>query len=198
MTTMALAMGRRGVRQGHSLRVGAVAGLAGVLAVLLVVALLSSRSPGHSGSDLAARQTAIANWEGAVHPLISSGGQVVALGPRTAAADLASHKVPDAQMLTMATGWVRQLSDLRQQIAAVSTPPSLRAAHDLLDTAMAGYVTASSDLLAATSATGPQRAQLLSDAATAGKAADHQYDLATAAIAGLRAQLDLPTDWSGS
>ena len=198
MTTMALAMGRRGDRQAQSLRVGAVAGLAGVLAVLLVVALLSSRSPGHSRSDLAARQTAVANWEDAVHPLISSGGQVVALGPRTAAADLASHKVPDAQMQTMATGWVRRLSDLREQIAAVSTPPSLRAAHDLLDGAMAGYVTASRDLLAASSATGAQRIQLLGDSTTAGKSADHQYDLAIAAIARLRAELDLPTDWSGS
>jgi hypothetical protein len=198
MTTMALAMGRRGDRQAQSLRVGAVAGVAGVLVVLLVVAALSSRSHGHSGSDRAARQTAVANWEDAVHPLISSGGQVVALGPRTAAADLASHKVPDAQMRSMASGWVRRLSDLREQIAAVSTPPSLRAAHDLLDTAMAGYVTASNYLLAASSASGSQRAQMLSDAATAGKAADHQYDLATAAIARLRAELDLPTDWSAS
>jgi hypothetical protein len=195
---MALAMGRRGDRQARSLRTGAVAGMAGVLVVLLVVTVWSSRHSTPITSDLAARQSAVATWEDAVHPLISSGGQVVALGPRTAAADLASHKVPDAQMRSMASGWVRRLSDLREQIAAVPTPPQLRAAHDLLDRAMAGYVDASSDLLAATSATGARRSQLLSDAAAAGKAADQQYDKAMAVIAGLRAELDLLPDWSGS
>jgi hypothetical protein len=198
MTSMALAVGNRGSRQSRSLRLGAVAGITTGLVVLLVLALLSSRHSTSSSSALAARQSAVADWEAAVHPLISSGGQVVALGPRTAAADLASHKVTDAQMRAMAAGWVRRLSELRAQIAAVPTPAQLRTAHDLLDTAMGGYVTASSDLLEATSATGARRGQLLAEAGAAGKAADHTYDQATATIARLRADLDLPTDWSGS
>ena len=198
MTSMALTMGNRARTQVGSLRLGAVVGIVFGLVVLLVFALLSSRSTPTTPHDLAARQSAVADWEAAVHPLISAGGQVVALGPRTAVADLASRKVPDAQLRTMAAGWVRRLSDLRTQIAAVPTPQQLRPAHDLLDAAMAGYVTASTDLLDAASATGPQRAQLLTDAAAAGKAADRQYDQAVAALARVRADLDLPTDWSGS
>jgi hypothetical protein len=194
---MALAIGSRGGRQSHSLRLGAAAGMGAGLILLLVFALLSS---GRSTSrhDLAARQTAVAKWEDAVHPLISSSGQVVALGPRNAAADLTSHRVPDAQMRSMASAWVSRLSDLREQVAAVPTPAQLRSAHDLLDTAMAGYVTASRDLLAASSETGPRRIQLLGDSTTAGKTADHQYDLAISALARLRAELDLPIDWSTS
>jgi hypothetical protein len=195
---MALTIGRRGDRQSRSMRLGAAAGVVAGLVILLVFALVSSRPSDDGAPDLAARQAAVLDWEDAVHPLISSGGQVVALGPRNAAADLAAHKVSAAQMQTMASGWVRRLSALREQIAAVPTPPSLRSAHDLLDTAMAGYIAASEDLLAAASATGARREQLLNEAATAGKSADHTYDLATAAIARLRTELDLPTDWSGS
>ena len=68
---------------------------------------------------------------------------------------------------------------------------------NLLGSAMQGYITASRDLLAAASATGAQRTELLAQASAAGKAADATYDKAVAAIAALRAELDLPTDWSG-
>jgi hypothetical protein len=198
MTSMALAIGSRGSRHSRSLRLGAVAGIATGLVVLLVFALLASRHSSSGATNLAARQDAVSAWEDAVHPLITSGGQVVALGPRTAAADLASHHGTDAQLRVMATGWVRRLSGLRTQIAAVPTPAQLRSAHDLLDTAMGGYVTASRDLLEAASVTGPRRSELLAEAAAAGKAADHTYDQAVTAIANVRAELDLPTDWSRS
>src|SRR4051812_13592070 len=176
MTSMALAMRGRGDRQARSLRLGAVAGIAAGLAALLTVALISSRTS--SGPDLASRQSAVTTWEDTVHPLLTNGGQVVALGPRTAVAALTQQTMTDAEMHGKATGWVRRLSELRAQIAAVQPPASLRKAHALRDTAMAGYVTASRDLLDATAATGARRTQLLSDAAAAGKAADHNYDLA--------------------
>lgn len=200
MTSMALALGRRGDRQARSLQMGAVAGMAAGLLILLAFALVSARytSPEPFAEAVTAQQLAVDDWETAVHPLILTGSEVVALGPRTGVADLAQHKVPDAQMRTMATGWVQRLSELRAQIAAVTTPPSLRGAHDLLDTAMAGYVTASRDLASAAAATGPRRDQLLADAATAGKTADQNFDLAAATIARLRADLKLPTDWSAS
>jgi hypothetical protein len=199
MTSMALAIGTRGPRRARSLRIGAVVGIAAGLAVILLVALLSSRSPsGGAAEERAAQQLAVDDWENAVHPLVLSSGEVVARGPRTGVADLAGRKVGDARMRTLASGWVRQLSELRTQLAAVATPVALRPAHDLLDTAMAGYVTASQDLLDAASATGARRAGLLTAAAAAGKAADRQYDQAAAAIAHLRAALNLPTDWSGS
>jgi hypothetical protein len=159
--------------------------------------LLASRgSPSAGHSDLGARQAALVSWEAAIQPLVSSGGQVVALGPRTSIAQLQEHKVTDVEMRTMASGWVRRLSELQQRIAAVPTPGSLRTAHDLLGRAMSGYVTASRDVLEATSVTGARRTQLLQAAAAAGKAADHSYDLAVAAIAAQRAELSLPTDWS--
>jgi hypothetical protein len=194
MTSMAFGAG---VRQGRSLRLGAVGGIVAAMALLLVLALLSSRGPQSGGhSDLGARQAALVSWEAAIQPLVSSGGQVVALGPRTSIAQLEEHKVTDVQMRSMASGWVRRLSELQQQIAAVPTPGSLRTAHELLGTAMSGYVTASRDVLEATSATGVRRTQLLKAAAAAGKTADHSYDLAVAAIAAQRAELSLPTDWS--
>jgi hypothetical protein len=198
MTSMALAIGSRGPRRVRSLRIGAVVGIAAGLAVILLVALLSSRSPsGGVAEERAAQELAVDDWENAVHPLVLSSGEV-ALGPRAGVADLAGRKVADAQMRTMASEWVRRLSGLRTQMAAVATPVALRPAHDLLDTAMAGYVAASQDLLDAASATGARRAELLTAAAAAGKAADRQYDQAAAAIAHLRAALNLPTDWSGS
>jgi phosphatidylserine/phosphatidylglycerophosphate/cardiolipin synthase-like enzyme len=186
-----------GARQGRSLRLGAVAGIVAAMALLLVFALLSSRgSPSGGHSDLGSRQAALVSWEAAVQPLVESGGQVVALGPRKALGQMEGHTVTDVEMRTMATGWVRQLSQLQQQIAAVPTPQALRSAHEQLGTAMSGYVTASRDVLEATSATGARRAQLLKAAAAAGTAADHTYDLAVAAIAAQRAELSLPTDWS--
>ncbi|MDX6197548.1 MAG: hypothetical protein QOJ79_699 [Actinomycetota bacterium] len=198
MTSMALTIGRRGSRQARSLRLGAAAGIGAAMLSLVVVALLSSRGSSKPAHDLAARQSAVSDWEATVHPMISSGGEVVALGPRTAVADLAQRKVPDARMQQMATGWVRRLSELREQIAAVPTPTELRPAHALLDSAMAGYVSASRDLFDAASAIGQRRTALLEAAAAAGRTADHEYDQAMATIARLRAQLDLPTDWSDS
>ena len=96
-----------------------------------------------------------------------------------------------------ATGWVRRLTELRQQIAAAPTPAELRPALALLDTAMAGYVTASRDLLSASGALGAPRSQMLAAASAAGKAADTSYDQGTAAIAHLRSQFSLSPDWSG-
>lgn len=193
MTAMTFGIGHR---QGRSLRLGAVAGVVAAVAVLLVVALLASGTSSHSAAPKP-DASALVVWEAAVQPLVTSGGQVVALGPRTAVAQLAQHKVTDAAMKDMASGWVRRLSQLDGQIAAVPTPDFLRPSHALLGSAMDGYVTASRDVLAATAATGARRDQLLRDASAAGKAADHDYDRATAAIAALRAQLSLPTDWSG-
>ena len=201
MTSVALALGRRSARDARSLHLGLIAGLGTGLVLLLLFAgfsSVSSRSSARQAQALAAQQAAVADWEEAVHPLIESGGQVVALGPRTSIADLEESTAPDPQKQSMANAWVRRLTELRQQIAAVPTPQSLRTAHELLDSAMAGYVTASRDLAAAAVAGGAQRTQLLSAAAAAGKAADHQYDLATAAIARLRAQLKMPTDWSST
>ena len=198
MTSMALTIGRRGDRQSRSMRLGAAAGVAAGLVILLLFTLVSSRSSDGGAHELGLRQAAVLDWEDAVHPLIEQSGEVVALGPKASIKDLAPNGQPDPELQRMATAWVHRLTDLRRQIAAVTTPSSLRSAHDLLDAAMAGYVTASRDLAAAAVATGSRRTQLLSDATDAGTAADHQYDLASAAIARLRAELDLPTDWSGS
>lgn len=200
MTTMAFGMG---VRQGRSLRIGAAGGVVAGLGVLLVLAVLASgsRSSAPSGAALVAladRQAAVTSWEAAVKPLIDSGGQVVALGPRKAIGQLQQGAVTDAAMRNMAAGWVRRLSSLQQEIAAVPTPDSLRRAHALLSVAMSGYVIAARDLLAAASAAGASRAQMLTAAATAGTDADKTYDQATKAIAEIRAQLSLPTDWSTS
>jgi HPt (histidine-containing phosphotransfer) domain-containing protein len=198
MTTMAFG---RGVRHGPSLRFGAVGGIAGALALLLVLAALAGRSSGPRRSpliELADRQAAVESWEAAVHPLIESGGQVVALGPRKAIGQLQQGTITPTAVEDMATGWVRRLSELQRQLAAVATPVSLRRAHELLGSAMAGYVQASRGVLAAASETGARRAELLTAAAAAGTAADKTYDDATAAIASLRAALSLPTDWSAS
>lgn len=194
MTAMAFGAG---IRRERSLRLGAVAGIVAAMALLLILALLSAGgSPSGARSDLGARQAALVSWEAAIQSLVGSGGQVVALGPRKALGQLEGHTVTDVDMRIMATGWVRRLSELQQQIAAVPTPQSLRAAHEQLSTALGGYVTASRDVLEATSATGVRRTELLKAAAAAGTAADHTYDLAVAAIAAQRAELSLPTDWS--
>ena len=202
MTAAVVAVGRRG---GRSLLIGSAVGV--VTALLLAALLLSydvlpSRSaapqPAAAGTLLAERQAAIVRWEEAVQPLVLSGGQVVARGPRTGIGDIERGTFPTLVLQDMASGWVRRLSALDQQIGAVSTPDFLRPAHALLGEAMEGYVTASQNLLAATTATGAQQTQLLEDAAAAGNSADAIYDKATAAIAAWRAQLNLPTDWSSS
>ncbi|MBK5307709.1 MAG: hypothetical protein JJD92_13570 [Frankiaceae bacterium] len=198
MTAMAFGMRSRDHR---SMRLGVVGGVVGALALLLVLAVLASGSSEPRTSplvELADRQEAVTTWEAAVHPLIESGGQVVALGPRKAIGQLRDGTATPSAMTAMANGWVRRLSDLRQQLAAVPTPAALRPAHQLLDAAMSGYVQASRELVAAASATGTRREELLTAAAAAGTAADKTYDEATAAIAALRSQLHLPTDWSAS
>ena len=198
MTTMALGMGRRDPR---SLRLGLAGGIVGALVLLLVVALLGSGSPEPRVSpliELADRQHAVVAWEDAVHPLLESGGQVVALGPRQAIGQLREGSVTAAAMTDMAGGWVRRLSELQRQIAAVPTPASLRPARELLDVAMTGYVQASRDLVAAATADVAHREALLTSAAAAGTAADKKYDEAVAFVASLRDQLDLPPDWSHS
>jgi hypothetical protein len=198
MTTMALGMGRRDPR---SLRLGLVGGIVASFLLLLVVALLGSGSSQPRTSsliELADRQQAVVAWEDAVHPLLESGGQVVALGPRKGIGQLRDGSVRAAAMTDMAGGWVRRLSELQRQIAAVPTPASLRHAHELLDVAMTGYVQASRDLQAAANASGARREALLTAAAAAGTAADKTYDEAVASIASLRDQLNLPPDWSRS
>lgn len=198
MTTVALRVTGRHVR---SARLGAAAGGLLVLVLMLTFGFVASSSrPGGatlSATELASRRAAVADWEAAVRPLIVSGGEIVALGPRVAVGQIRDQSLPDAVMAGKASRWITRLTALTEQIAAVPTPAPLREAHDLLGAAMRGYLTASRDLLAATRATGTRRADLLTAAAAAGTAADHTYDQAMAAVARLRTQLGLPTDWSG-
>ena len=191
-------------RSGRSLLIGSAVGIiAAVLlaAVLSTTGVLSSGSsatrPSSASALFADRQAAIVRWEALVQPLVRSGGQVVALGPRTGIGEIQRRKLSTPVLQNMASGWVRRLSTLNQQIAVIPTPDFLRPAHALLSEAMDGYVSASRNLLAATTATGARQTQLLDEAAAAGTAADRTYDRATAAIADWRAQLNLPTDWSG-
>lgn len=175
-----------------------VVGLAlGVVAALMFAGVTSLGSPGARPDVAAERRTAIVTWQAAVHPLVLSGGQVVALGPRTGVGQIQEGELAPAVLADMAGGWLRRLSALDAEIAAVPTPDFLRPAHALLNDAMDGYVTAARHLLAAATATGPRQAELLAAAVAAGTAADRTYDRATAAIAAWRAQLNLPTDWSG-
>ena len=201
MTVAVLGIDRRG---GRSLLIGSAVGIvaaATLAAVLSTTGVLSSWSsdtqPSSASALFAERQAAIVRWEALVQPLVLSGGQVVALGPRTGIGEIQRRKLSTPVLQNMASGWVRRLSALNQQIAAVPTPDFLRPAHALLSEAMDGYVSASRNLLAATTATGARQTQLLDEAAAAGTAADRTYDRATAAIADWRAQLNLPTDWSG-
>ncbi len=185
-------------RANRSLRLGVVAGALVCTAALAGAAVLAGQ--GGSGSTPRvdpAQRSALVAWEDAVHPLVQSAGQVVALGPRTGIADIAEGKEPDAQLQQMAAGWERRLTVLQRQVAALSPPEFLEPAAATLNDAMAGYVTAASELSAAATAHGARRTSLIAAASAAGKNADHLYDQATAAIAHWRSRLGLPTDWSG-
>lgn len=187
-------------RADRNLRMGVVVGAVVTVAALVGAGLAASQSGGSSPATQhgnASARSALVSWEGAVHPLVVSAGQVVALGPRTGVAAVAHPTLPMAQLHHMASGWATRLSALQQQVAGVRAPGFLHDADSLLDQAMAGYVTAANDLLTATTARGWRRTALLNDASAAGKSADHLYDLATAAIAAWRVRLGLPADWSG-
>jgi hypothetical protein len=198
MTTAVYSVSVRSALSWHRRR-SLVLGVAfGVLAALMVAGVMSLGSSGPRPDVAAERRTAIVTWQAAVHPLVLSGGQVVALGPRTGIGQIQEGKLAPGVLADMAGGWARRLSALDAEIAAVPTPEFLRPAHALLNDAMDGYVTAARQLLAAATATGARQAELLAAAAAAGTAADRTYDRAIAAIAEWRAQLSLPTDWSGS
>lgn len=185
-------------RADRSLRLGVVVGAVVCAAALGGAALVASQSGGSSAPAVDhAKRSALVEWERSVRPLISSAGQVVALGPRTGIHDIGTRAEPDAKLHDMATGWESRLSTLRDEIAQLDAPPFISPAAVLLDRAMAGYVTASHDLVLATTARGARRTSLLDAAAAAGKNADHLYDDATAAIAQWRSRLGLSPDWSG-
>lgn len=204
MTVVVIGLGRRrGRRGGRSLLIGCALGIVGALALAVLLSsydVLPTRAPARQAavaSDLTVeRRAAIVRWQAAVQPLVLSGGQVVARGPRTGIGDIERGTLPTPVLADMASGWARRLAALKQEIAAVPTPDFLRPTQALLQEAMAGYVSASLSLLAAATATGARQTQLLDEAAAAGNAADRTYDRATAAIADWRAQLNLPTDWS--
>src|SRR5438067_4840649 len=204
MTTMSTTLGRTGVRTRRALRWGVVAGVLTTLSALAVVSVVAGGHRSRASADhrhqvvLAAHRAQLAQWEAAVHPLILSAGQVVALGPRQGAQQLAGNEFSAATNHHMAEGWVTRLTQLRAQLAATKAPGILTDAQSLLDRSLAGYIAASQDLLAASTATGARRTSLVNSADVAGRAADRLYDQATAAIAALRARYGLPVDWSGS
>ena len=186
------------------MRLGA---LAGVLTTFAAVAVAGALAAGHHGASpdrgaaqrlTAAHTTQLAAWESAVHPIILSAGQVVALGPRQGAQQLQSSEFSSATNQHMAAGWVARLTQLRAQLHKLQPPPFLGNVQTLLDRSLAGYIDASRALLAATTATVARRVSLINAADAAGQAADRLYDQATAAIAAQRATLGLPVDWSGS
>jgi hypothetical protein len=204
MTTMPTTLSPASARPGRALRWGAIVGALTTLTVLALVSVLvsghnSRASAGHGRrSAMAGQRVQLAQWEAGVRPLILSAGQVVALGPRQGVQQLQSHEFSAATNQHMAAGWVARLRQLRTELHSLKAPRFLSDAQSLLDQSLAGYITASQNLLAATTATGSQRASLLNDADVAGRAADRLYDQATAAIAAWRATLGLPVDWSGS
>lgn len=184
--------------------VGAVVGIVVCMAALVVAALLASNHPSSSSRRTTltaaqrAQRAALTSWEMQIHPAVLSAGQVVALGPRQGVSEVANHTQPAMELESEAIGWHARLVVLRQQIAAVSTPAFLQPAHDLLDRAMTDYVGAARALFMATTARGGRRTSLLAAATAHGRAADHLYDEAVAAVAGWRTRLGLGADWSGS
>ena len=189
-------------RSGRSVSIGALVGIVVCAAGLAGVALVGSRSSSSRGTTLSsaerAQRAALVSWEAEIHPAVVSAGQVVALGPRRAVSEVANHTQPDAQLRGMAIGWHARLVVLRAQLAAVAAPPFLQSAKTLLDLAMAGYVNSARSLLLATNAHGARRTSLLVAATANGRAADHKYDEAVAAVASWRSRLDLAPDWSAS
>jgi hypothetical protein len=202
MTTMPTTLRRSRVRSTRAMRRGALAGAVCTLATFLVVGLLVSghhtRSGTPHGSTSPAQRVQLAAWASAVHPLILSAGQVVALGPRQGVQQLQSGEFSAIANQHMAAGWVARLTRLRAQVASLHAPSFMTDAQSLLDRSLTGYLSASQDLLAASTATGSRRQSLLDSANAAGRAADRLFDQATAAIAARRALLELPVDWSGS
>lgn len=202
MTAASATVRRTKMRNASAMRRGALMGAVSTLAVFAVVGvLLSAHHTGtrrNQAASITVRRAELAAWESAVHPLILSAGQVVALGPRQGVQQLQGDEFSAATNHHMAEGWVASLTRLRAQVAAVHAPSFVSDAQSLLERSLAGYLAASQDLSAASTSTGQQRRSLLDSANAEGRAADQLYDRATAAIAARRASLGLPDDWSGS
>ena len=190
---------RRPVRFSQS--VGALVGMGiTVLAITLFALLVGHHGNTASGTSqhVVSQRQSLSAWEAKVHPLIERAAQVVALGPRQGAKQIEGSEFSVATNQKMASGWVASLTAVRGQLSGVAAPAFLADAQRLLDQSIDGYITASQDLLSATTASAPRRASLLTASAVAGRNADHLYDEATAAIAKWRATLGLAADWSAS
>ncbi|MHB8449606.1 MAG: hypothetical protein ACYDAQ_04025 [Mycobacteriales bacterium] len=153
------------------------------------IGLTAPSAPRLGPSERSRAEQAIASYAAALHPWLVEGGRVVQLGAKPALVELLHHPGPDPSLGVQAAGWVQELLVVRARIDALTPPTFLTASHQLLETALAGYVTAVRQIDVATGATGARRTELVDVAVSDGNAADIIYDRAQALIAQAQSRL---------
>lgn len=131
---------------------------------------------------------AIEEYEAAVVPIVREGGKLVEVGVKVGLSDLSTeHVTAPAVVAEQAQVWRRELTALGRQLAEVTAPGDLEAAHAAFVDALRIYAEAAALVEeAARSAPGAPRDELLDRVVDAGDRADERYDEGSRLLQDLR------------
>ena len=163
------------------------------LGVLLAVAVMVPVTLvfGQTSSPRLTRAAMLA-YEKSVDPLVSRGGQVVEQGMKPALGDLShDHITPPSYIAHEADGWAASLSDVRRELAAVTTPRQLSSARTSLLAALNLYVSAARTFHDAALAKGAEQSALITHGIDQAQHADTIFDQAARVIQAQRRLLHL-------
>jgi hypothetical protein len=164
-----------------------------VLVIVIPGALLVALAAGSDGGEDRPALTAaeLEAYTGAVHPVLSRGGQVVERDMKPAVRVLAEPRADAKAVREGAPLWVRRLTTARADVAAVPPPPALAGLPAMFDRALELYIQAAGLLGAAARTTGDERTRTLDEAVAKARAADRAYDDASRVIQDWRRRLGL-------
>lgn len=183
-----------GQRRTRGFTVGVGLGLMLPMAVLLVFSLLQGGDDAGSGEisvEVAEARQALSEFEESLLPLIEDGGATVVYGIRPGIDEIHNESRDDEVLASMAQGWVAAMERVRGDFAAIEVPGFLEETAGLYRQSFDAYQEAAEALLAATRASGTERAEHISEAAEHGTRADDLYDTAKAQLAEHRARLGM-------
>lgn len=168
----------------------------GVLAIVatVVIADVAARRTSSGPTRSTARdRDAVRAYADATRAVGKRGGQLVVDSIRPTLSDLRDGRVAPAQFHTLASGWRREMGEVRRDFHAIRPPRRLRHAAMLYDDALAQYEAAIDAFAAAADRPTAERDRALKVGTDLATKADATYDRARALVDAALADVGLPT-----
>jgi hypothetical protein len=172
-----------------------LAGIGGVAALAIVgIAAILLTSGGRAPDRHRQDADALRAYTVALRGPTAAAGQVVEQDMKPSLADFRAGRLEPAAFAERARSWQLSFRRTRQQLDAISPPPSVSQARPLFDGALDAYFNAAATLEQAAGAEAGARNGLVDEAVATARQADRTYNQAAAVVQAALRAAGLPPD----